>query len=173
MTNAPITARWAATRDSAKQAAGAFCKLTLRRPRWWLFVAFVQMVFALQFGLAIEERYNALTRLLWGSIFALVPTLGIASAVLGLSYLLNRRRFSQRLREGVVLESHIGERSLVLRGPLAESTLSFEGIAWLRSSGKWVFLQQTGSPVPTVWPADLFPPADLTRISQTIQTRTS
>ncbi len=173
MTNTPLTARWVATRDSAKQAAGAFLKLTLRRPRWWVFVAVVELLFAVLVGLSFDERYGALTRLLWGPVYALVPTLGIAGLVLGIGYLLNRRLFSRRLHEGVVLESGIGERFLVLRGPVAETTLSFDGIASLRSSGDWVFLQQTGSPVLGVWPAELFPPADLARMARTIEMRTS
>jgi hypothetical protein len=60
-----------------------------------------------------------------------------------------------------------------LRGPLAEITLSFDGIASLRSTDKWVFLQQTGSPVLGVWPAELFPAADLARMARSIETRKS
>lgn len=166
-----MTARWVATGDSAKQAAGAFLRLTLRRPRWWVFVALVELLFAVLVALSFDDRHAALTRVLWAPVYALVPTLGSAGLVLGLGYLLNRRLFSQRLREGVVLESGIGERLLVLRGPLAETTLSFDGIASLRSSGNWVFLQQTGSPVLGVWPAELFPPADLARMARSIETR--
>ena len=173
MTDAPMTARWVATRDSAKQAAGAFFRLTLRRPRWWLFVAIVELLFAVLFVLSFDERYAALTRVVWGPVYALLPTLAIAGVVLGTGYLLNRRLFGQRLREGVVLESGIGERSLVLRSPLAETTLSFDGITSIRSSGNWIFLQHTGSPVLGVWPAALFPPADLARMARGIQTRTS
>ena len=168
-----MTARWVATRDSAEQAAGAFLKLTLRRPRWWVFVAVVELLFAVLLGLSFDESSGAVTRVLWGAVYALVPTLVIAGVVLGVGYLLNRRLFSQRLREGVVLESGIGDRFLVLRGPVAETTLSFDGIASLQSSGNWVFLQQTGSPVLAVWPAELFPPADLARLAQSIETRTS
>lgn len=173
MTDTPQTARWVATRDSAPQAAGAFSRLTLRRPRWWVFVAVVELLGAVLVGLSVDERHADVTRLLWGLVYALVPTLGIAGLVLGIGYLLNRRLFRQRLREGVVLESVIGERSLVLRGPVAETTLSFDGIASLRSSGGWVFLQQTGSPVLGVWPAELFPPSDLARMASAIDMRTS
>lgn len=173
VTDTPMIARWVATGDSAKQAAGAFLKLTLRRPRWWVFVALVELLFAVLVALSFDERYAAVTRVLWAPVYALVPTLGIAGLVLGVGYLLNRRLFGQRLREGVVLESGIGERLLVLRGPLAETTLSFDGIASLRSSGNWVFLQQTGSPVLGVWPAELFPPADLARMARSIETRKS
>jgi hypothetical protein len=101
------------------------------------------------------------------------PTLGIAVVGLGAGYFLNRRMFLRRLREGVVLEAGIGERVLVLRGPWAESTLSFDGIASVRSSGNWVFLNQIGSPVLSVWPAQLFPPADLARLQHSVQTRKS
>lgn len=173
MTETPTTARWVASRDSAKQAARAFLRLTLRRPRWWVFVAVVELLFAVLVGLSFDERYGVVTRVLWGAVYALVPALGVAGVALGVGYLLNRRLFSQRLRDGVVLESGIGERLLLLRSPVAETTLSFDAIASVRSTGKWVFLQQTGSPVLGVWPVELFPPADLARMARSIETRTS
>ena len=76
-------ARWVATGDSAKQAAGAFLRLTLRRPRWWVFVALVELLFAVLVALSFDDRHAALTRVLWAPVYALVPTLGIAGLVLG------------------------------------------------------------------------------------------
>lgn len=168
-----MTRRWVATGNSAKQAAGSFLKLTLRRPLWWLYVAVVEFLCAFLFALSFDERYGPATRALWGSVYAVVPTLGIAVVGLGLAYFLNRRRFRRRLREGVVLESGIDERFLVLRGPWAETKLSFDGIASVRSSGNWVFLQQTGSPVVNVWPAELFSPADMARLEGSVKGRAS
>jgi hypothetical protein len=138
-----------------------------------VFLAVVELVLAFLLGLSFDERYGAATRVLWGLVYALVPTLGICGFGLGVSHLLNRRSFRRRLREGVVLESGIGERVLVLRGPWAESTLSFDGIASVRSSGNWVFLQQIGVPLLSVWPAELFPPADLARLERSVETRKS
>lgn len=171
VTHIPITERWVATRDSAKQAADAFLMLTLRRRRCWVFFVAVELVLALRFALSFDERYGPATRLFWGPVYALVPTLVIAVLTLGIGHLLNRRYFRGRLREGVVLESGIGERALVLRGPWSESTLSFDGIASVRSSGNWVFLQQIGVPLLGAWPAELFPPADLARLEHSVETR--
>ena len=168
-----MTGRWVATRHSASQAAGALLRLALSRPGWWLFVAAVELAFALLIALSFDDRYGTPTRVLWGAVYALVPTLGIVAVVLGLSYLLNRRRFRQRLREGVVLEAGIGDRSLVLRGPWTHTTLSFDGLRSVRSRGQWVFLQQIGSPVLNVWPAELFPPAELARLERSVQPRKS
>lgn len=173
MTDIPITGRWVATRDSPRQAAGAFLRLTLRRRRWWVYVAVVELGLALWFGLALGERHDTATRLLWGPVYAVLPTLGIALISLGGGYLLNRRLFRRRLGEGVVLESGIGERAMVLRGPWAESRLTFEGIASVRTSGNWVFLQQIGSPAMNAWPAELFPPADLARLERGLRARRS
>lgn len=173
MTDIPTTRRWVATQDSAKYAAGALVGLTLRRRGWWVYVGVVELALALWFGLALDERHGTVTRLLWGPAYALLPTLGIATVALAAAYLLSRRMFRRRLRAGVVLESGIGKRALVLRGPWAQSTLSFDGIASVRTSGHWVFLQQVGSPMLNVWPAELFPPADLARLEQNLATRTS
>ena len=171
MTDIPITTRWVATRDSAKQAAGAFLMPTLRRRGFWAFLVAIELVLALLLALSFDERYGSATRLLWGPVYALVPTLVMAVLILGICHLLNRRFFRRRLREGVVLESGIGERALVLRGPWSESTLSFDGIASVSSRGNWVFLQQIGIPLVGVWPAELFPPADLARLQHSVATR--
>jgi hypothetical protein len=168
-----MTGRWVARGDSADQAARAFIKLTLRRPGWWVYVAVVEMVIALWLGYSFDDRSSMAARVVWGPVFAVVPALGIAAVSLGVAYLLNRRVFGQRLREGAVFEAGIGERSLALRGPWAESNLSFDGLAWVRSSGDWVFLKQKGSPVISVWPAALFPAADLARLELTVAARTA
>lgn len=173
MTDIPITEHWVATHDSAKHAASASIRLTLRRRRWWVYVGVVELGLATWLGLSLDERHGTVTRLLWGPAYALLPTLGIAVVALAGAYLLERRLFRRRLPAGVVLESGIGERALVLRGPWAESTLSFDGIASVRTSGDWVFLRQIGSPVLNAWPAALFPPADLARLEQGVATRTS
>jgi hypothetical protein len=167
----PMTRRWVATRDSAKQAAAAFLKLTLRRPQWWVFVAVVEALFAVVVGVSFDEHVGLVTRVVLGLAYAVVPTLVIAGVALGVGYFLNRRRFDQRLGEGVLLESGFGERFLVLRGPWAETTLSFDGIAALRPSAGWVFLQQKGSPVLNGWPAELFSSADLARLERRLETR--
>jgi ABC-type sugar transport system permease subunit len=164
-----MTGRWVATRYSAGQAAGAFLRLTLVRPVWWLFVTGIELALALLIGLSFDDRYGVTVRVLWGTVYALVPTLGIVVVALGLSYLLNRRRFRQRLREGVVLEAGIGAHFLVLRSPWAQTTLSFDGLASVRTQGQWVFLQQIGSPVLSVWPAELFPPAELAQLKRSVQ----
>ncbi|MFC5731676.1 MULTISPECIES: hypothetical protein [Nocardioides] len=173
MTDTPMTERWVARRDSANQAAWAFLKLTLRRPAWWVYVAVVELLLALGLGYSFGDRSGMATRVVWGPVFAVVPTLGIAAVGLGVGYFLNRRMFGQRLREGAVFEAGIGERSLALRGPWADCELSFDGLAWVRSSGDWVFLKQKGSPVISVWSAALFLPADLGRLELSVGARKS
>ncbi|MGD8200729.1 hypothetical protein ACQE98_08705 [Ornithinimicrobium sp. W1679] len=171
MTTPPWTGRWVASRRSAGEAAGALLRLTLRSPRWWLFVLVVELAFALLLGLTFDARYGTGTRVLWGTVYALVPTLGVASLGLGLAFLINRRAFGRRLHGGRVLESAFEEHALRLRGPWAETRLSFDGIASVRRSGDWVFLQQVGSPVASAWPAELFPPADLARLRRAVDGR--
>ena len=166
-----MTHRWVAAPDSASQAARAFLRLVLRSRRWWGFLGGVEIVFAVLFASTFDDRYGAASRLVWGPVYALVPTLVVSGLALGPSHLLNRRQFRQRLGAGVVLESAIDQHHLVLRGPWATSTISFDGIASLRSSGSWVFLQLVGSPVQGVWPAELFPPEELHRLQGLIAAR--
>jgi hypothetical protein len=138
-----------------------------------VYLAVVEVLFAVVLGLSFDDSYGTVPRSLWASVYALVPTIGIAVVTLGVGYLLNRRSFRHRLREGVVLEAGFGDRFLVLRGPWAETTLSFDGIASVRSRGEWVFLQQRGSPVLSVWPEQLFPSAALTRLRRSVDERKS
>ena len=145
--------------------------LTLRRRRLWVFISPIGIVFALLVALSLDDGYSPVTRIVWGSVYAVVPTVVIAALILGIGHLVNRRIFRRRLREGVVLESGFDERALVLRGPWSESTLSFDGIASVRVSGSWVFLQQIGVPVLGAWPVELFPPGDLARLQHSMSRR--
>ena len=163
------TRRWVAVRGSAGQAASAFTRLTLRNPRWWVFLAVVELLAALGFALAIDDRHGVLVRVVWGLVYACVPTVLIGVFALLLAQVLNRRMFARRLREGTVLEAAVGKRALLLRGPWAETTLSFEGIEWTRRTGRWLFLKQVGSPVVGAWPAELFDTADLERLDRAVR----
>jgi hypothetical protein len=105
VTDIPTTERWVATRHSAREAASAFLMLTLRRRRLWLLISSIGIVFAVLVALSIDDGYSPVTRIVWGSLYAVVPTVVIAAVILGIGHLVNRRIFGRRLREGVVLES--------------------------------------------------------------------
>ena len=167
----PPTHRWVAAPDSANQAARAYLRLVLGSRRWWVFVAVVEALFAVLFASTFDARYGVASRLVWGPVFALVPTLVICAVGLGVAHVLNRRRFGQRLGAGVVLESAIDQHHLVLRGPWATSTISVDGIESLLPSGNWVVLQLIGSPIQAMWPAELFPPEELHRLQGLIAAR--
>lgn len=145
--------------------------LTLRRRRWWVCVAVIELLFAVVLGLSFDDRFGIASRLVWGPVYAVVPALVVAALVLGLGFLLNVKMFGRRLREGVVLEAGFGDCSVVLRGPWATTTLSFAGIASVRPRGHWVFLQQVGSPVVAAWPAALFDPEGLARLQHSLRHR--
>jgi ABC-type sugar transport system permease subunit len=162
------TQRWVGTRDSARQAAGEFVRVLVRRPWWWGLVAVLQLGYAVLFALAIDERSGLWDRVLWGTVYALVLTMCVVVLILGASYFVNRRRFQQRLREGVLLEASLGEQSVTLRSPWAEHTLSFDGLSRVTTSGDWVFLKQKGAPTWAIWPAELFPPDDLARLQRSV-----
>jgi hypothetical protein len=162
------TQRWVGKRDSASQAAAEFVRVLARRPWFWGLVAAIEVAYALFLAVALDDRYGPLDRVLWGTVYALVPTAGVVVVVLGLSYLVNRRRFRQRIREGVVLEASVGERSLTLRSPWAEHVLLFDGLAKVVTSGDWIFIKQKAVPIWAVWPVELIPPDDLSRLRLSI-----
>jgi hypothetical protein len=160
--------RWVGGPDSAGEAAQEFVKVLVRQPWWWGLVALVEVGCALLLGLSFDDQFGPLERALWGAVYALVPTLCVVVFVLTLGYFVNRRRFRERIREGVVLEASLGERSLTLRSPWAEHALSFDGLSKVLRSGDWIFLKQRGVPIWAVWPAELFPPEDLARLRRGI-----
>lgn len=168
MDDITTTQRWVAGHDSGREAAGEFVRVLARRPRFWGLVAAIEVAYALLLAVSLDDRYGPLERALWGIVYALVPTACAVALILGLSYLLNRRRFRRRMPEGAVMEAGIGERSLILRSPWAEHTLSFEGLSDVVTSGGWVFLKQKAVPMWAIWPADLFPPDDLARLRRNI-----
>ena len=162
---------WVATRRSANDAARAFTRLTLGRGRWWAFVLVLEVGFALTLGLGFDDRYGSATRLVFGPLYALVPTSVCALLSLALGHLVTLRTFRRRLREGVTLEGGIGERVVMLNGPWARTALAFDGIASVRRVADWVFLQQVGSPVVSTWPAHLFEPTGLARLEEHLRAR--
>jgi hypothetical protein len=168
----PTTRRWVATSESARQAAGAFLGLTVRQKRIWVIVALAELVLACLLALSFADDTSWVARVVWGPVYALVPTLVLAATGLGLAHVLNVRRFRRRIPEGVVLEAAIGEQALVLRGPWAEYNLAFDGLESVRSDGRWVFVRQIGSPVFGVWPAERFAAPDLERVMKALPART-
>ena len=74
-------ARWVATRGSARQATGAFALtfpaalVGVRRRR--------RLLFAVVVALSFDDRYAALTRVLWGTVYALVRHARHRGLVLG------------------------------------------------------------------------------------------
>jgi hypothetical protein len=165
------TRRWVATPDSARRAAAEFLKLLVRRPWWWGLLGMVEVLYAMLLALSFPSDMGPVSRVVWGALLALVPTLCLGLVLLGISYAMNRRRFRERLYADVVLEAGVAERSLVLRSPWAEHVISFDGLAQVVRSGDWVFLKQKGVPLWGIWPAALFLPEDLARVQRSIAAR--
>lgn len=171
MADIPFTRRWVATRASSRRAARAALWLGLRH-RAWRFALVLEAVFALLLYLLFTSLAG-LDRVKVSVAFALVPTLAVLTLLVLQNYLVTRVQFRRRLRPGVVLESGFGDDAVALRGPWADVTLRFDGIAWVRRAGGWVFLQQKGAPVPAVWPAQLFGTDDLDRLQRHVAGRPS
>jgi hypothetical protein len=73
------TQRWVGKRDSASQAAAEFVRVLARRPWFWGLVAAIEVAYALFLAVALDDRYGPLDRVLWGTVYALVPTACVVS----------------------------------------------------------------------------------------------
>ena len=162
--------RWVANRSSAREAAKAFHRATLRRPRWWVRLVLIELVLAFLLGDSIDRDHSAGMRALLGLLEAIVPTIVIALVILGLTHLATIRRLRGRLTPGVALESSFGSDHVELRGPRSETKLCFDGLETINRDGDWVQLAVRGSPFLSIWPGALFPPDEFDRVQRRLAT---
>jgi hypothetical protein len=135
-----LTYRWTASGDSAREASRAYFAQLARGPRFAFTVGLVWITLSLY----------------WNVLFALL---------MSVLYVQTVRRMRLRLAEGTVLESGFEDGVVRLCGPLSDSTLTSEGIQWIRTSGAWVLIRQRGVPLIGLWPAALFPRQELERVT--------
>jgi hypothetical protein len=130
-------------------------------------------VMAFLFAATFDERDGTAARVEWGFVYGLAFTSCVYAGVFGLGHLLNRRAYRRLFRAGKVLEVGFGEQTLLLRGALQETTLSFHALISVKRTGDWVTIKHVGVTIPQVslWPAELFPPEDLGRLRRAIETR--
>ena len=107
------------------------------------------------------------TRVVWLGL-ALVTTAVLFALLMSVLYVQTVRRMRLRLAEGTVLESGFEDGVVRLCGPLSDSTLTSEGIQWIRTSGAWVLIRQRGVPLIGLWPAALFPRQELERVTSAV-----
>ncbi len=120
---------------------------------------------------SLSEGLSPLARALWALAYGAVLiacTLAIAFALNGH---LTHRRFAARLPPGTELTARFGPDAVELRGPLSRHELTYDGLVSVERVDGWVHLRQLGSPVPVVWPGELFPDAQLDRMQRLIADR--
>ena len=155
------TYTWVAGPGSARAAARSFRIGALRRRRW-LFVA-LWLLCGVFMWTSLGADLSPLARVLWALAegrCSITCTLGIAFALNGH---LTRRRFAARLPPGTELTARFGPDAVELRGPLSRHELTYDGLVSVERVDGWVHIRQVGSPVPVVWPGELFPDAELER----------
>lgn len=155
------TYTWVAGPDSAKAAARSFRIGALRRRRW-LFVG-LWLLGGVFMWTTLSEDLAPLARVLWALAYGAV----LITCTLALAFALNghltRRRFAARLTPGTELTSRFGPDAVELRGPLSRHELTYDGLVSVERVDGWVHLRQVGSPVPVVWPGELFPDVEIER----------
>ncbi len=140
------------------------------RRRRWVFVG-LWLLFGVIMWPSLSGNLSPLARALWALAYGAVLialTLAIAFVLDGR---LTRRRFAARLSPGTELTSRFGPDAVELRGPLSRHELTYDGLVSVERVDGWVHLRQVGSPVPVVWPGELFPDDELERMRTAIAGR--
>jgi hypothetical protein len=155
------TYRWVAGRGDARAATRALFVHVLRTRGIWVVLAMAALFFAV---LIVTGGESLAVAVVWGIVYAAL----LEGFMLGLLYLVTRRRLARQLRPGLVLESEFGPDHVVLRGPWTESRIAFAGIDQIRRTGAWVLMRQRRSRLVSCWPAALFPSEELARLETAV-----
>lgn len=159
----PYGHRFVVNSDTAKTIARAYQFYAHRLKGRWIFYGLILVLFALLF-MAGWRSGSIGARVFWAIVFALVPTTILAVWAAAIGYLATVRGSRLHLYNGAVLESGFGEKELVLRNPIASMRLAYIGIKSVTARGNFVFIQQNGSPLLSVYPRELFPDEAIARI---------
>lgn len=135
MDEIPLTNRWVASAGSARSATASYIGFAARNRRLLVIVGLTWLPFSVLFGASFGGHPTLAARLMWGPVYALVPTAFVYVAVLTILYLQTSTSFRQRLRAGVELASGFGEDAVLLVGPSGEHRLAREWIAGSSQSG--------------------------------------
>jgi hypothetical protein len=160
-----LTYRWTASGDSAREASRAYFAQLARGPRFAFTVGLVWITLSLYWNVLFADGTGVYSRIVWAPVFGLVTTAVVFALLMSVLYVQTVRRMRLRLAEGTVLESGFEDGVVRLCGPLSDSTLTSEGIQWIRTSGAWVLIRQRGVPLIGLWPAALFPRQELERVT--------
>lgn len=159
----PYTHRFVANSDTAKTIARALQIYAHRLKGRWIFYSLILVLFSLLI-MAGWRSGSIGAQIFWAIVFALVPTAILAVWAAAIGYFATVRGSRLRLFDGAVLESGFGEEEMVLRNPIASARLAYAGIKSVTARGKFVFMQQHGVPLLSVYPRELFPDEAIDRI---------
>jgi hypothetical protein len=159
----PYTHRFVANSGTAGTIARAFQFYAHRLKGRWVCYALILLLFTLLLMSGVSSR-SVGAQFFRAIAFALVPTAILAVWTTAIGYLRMVRGSRLRLFNGAVLESGFGEEEMVLRNPIASVRLAYKGIKSITAQGNFVFMQQRGVPLLTVYPRDLFPDEAIDRI---------
>jgi hypothetical protein len=166
-----FTHRFVAGPDTRRQMARAFVDHVQRMRRMRVIYLLCLSAFTVIMWTGLDDGLAPGARLSWSVAYALVPTLLAALLFAAAGYVSTLRGARMRLFPGAVIESGFGEDELVLRGPVSETRLSYRAVRSLVSRGEFVFLQQHGLAVVSIFPRALFPDEAIARIRTQAGTR--
>lgn len=166
-----FTHRFVAGPDTRRQMARAFVGHAQRMRSTVVVYLSCLTAFSVLMLTGMGAGFSLPTRLFWSVVYALVPTLAVAALISTVGYVRTLRGARIRLFPGAVIESGFGEDELVLRGPVSETRLNYRAVKSLVSRGEFVFLQQHGLAVVSIFPRALFPDEAVARIRAHSATR--
>jgi hypothetical protein len=167
------THRWVAGATSAADAARALARSRLRSRRTRINLSVLWLASGGGTYLTWDEIEGTGTRVAWAYGVVTLIWLVVLPVTVLLGGRATARQFGQRIGAGTELTSSFGPSSVHLTGPLSRHEISHDDLQQVRRVDDWVFLRQQGTRMDMLWPAALFPDAELSRIRSAIEDRTS
>jgi hypothetical protein len=159
-----FTERFVVRADTGQMMARVWLADRLRTKRLWVLLTLIYLCVAAILLSGMDPDFRLWVRIVWAAIFALVPLAILVAALAVMVYVMTLRNARTRLVVGSLLEAGFGPDALVVKNPLSESRIRYDGITSVRRRGEFVLLRQVGMPVTSVYPAALFPDDALDRI---------
>ena len=165
------TYRWVASRGSADDAADSYTRVTRRSPGTRPFLVALWTIYSAGFFVLFARVEPTLARTgaavcAGGACVALM-----LAVVLPLGRTRQRRQFRRQLPPGLELTSQFTSEHVELGSPQGSTRVTHTGFDAISRQGDWAHARHAGSPITMVYPADLFPDHELTRLEQLVAER--
>jgi hypothetical protein len=163
----PYTNRFVVRPDTGRKMARAWLGHVHRTTGMWVFYGLVISLTLLPWTIVLDgSALGFRAELFWALALSLVVDIPLIIPFTVIGYVQMLRSTRLTCSPGTVVESGYGEDAMVLRGAFTEIRLRSAVIESAIPRGDFVFMQQRGARMPSIWPLALFPGEAMFRIKR-------